>query len=250
MHSSIAIIGASSAIAYEVAVTYAGQGASLFITARGDDKCVILRDDLLARGARRVHACSYDAEREFEQRDITQEIASLMPECSLILVAYGVLSDTEACSHDVARTVREFTLNATSVIAVCTQAGMFFERQTTRTHVPCIAAISSVAGDRGRGSNYVYGAAKGAVTLFLQGMRNRLFSKGIHVVTIKPGFVATPMTAHLPHNPLFASPRSVAASIVKAIESRKDVVYTPGYWRYILMIVRAIPERIFKRLHT
>ena len=113
-----------------------------------------------------------------------------------------------------------------------------------------LAVISSVAGDRGRQSNYVYGAAKGMVSLFLQGLRNRLFASGVHVLTIKPGFVDTPMTAHIKKGgPLWASPEQVAKGIVWAIDRRRDVAYVPGFWRPIMAVIRALPESVFKRLH-
>jgi short-subunit dehydrogenase len=112
-----------------------------------------------------------------------------------------------------------------------------------------IVAISSVAGDRGRKSNYVYGAAKGMVTLFLQGLRNRLASKGVTVVTIKPGFVDTPMTKDFDRSgPLWTQPPAIARGIVRAVERRRDVAYLPWFWQLIMLVIRHIPERIFKRM--
>jgi short-subunit dehydrogenase len=120
----------------------------------------------------------------------------------------------------------------------------YFEKRGEGT----LAAISSVAGDRGRQSNYVYGTAKAAVNAYLQGLRNRLYSKGVHVLTIKPGFVDTPMTAHLKQGPLFASVDQVARDIVKAIEKKKCIIYTPWFWRWIMLVIRLIPESLFRRL--
>ncbi len=111
-----------------------------------------------------------------------------------------------------------------------------------------IVAITSVAGDRGRQSNYVYGAAKGGLAIYLAGLRNRLFPHGVHVVTVKPGFVDSPMTADVPRNRLFAPPSAVAVAILRAVRRRTDVVYVPGYWRVILWLVRLVPERMFKRM--
>ena len=108
--------------------------------------------------------------------------------------------------------------------------------------------ISSVAGDRGRQSNYVYGSAKAAVTTFLQGLRNRLHPAGVQVLTVKPGFVDTPMTSAFPKGPLWASPEQIARGIHRAIQKRKDVVYLPGFWRLIMRVIREIPEAVFKRL--
>jgi short-subunit dehydrogenase len=137
-------------------------------------------------------------------------------------------------------------VNFLSVVSLLTPLANRFEANKHGT----LAVISSVAGDRGRQSNYVYGAAKSGLDAFLQGLRNRLSKAGVHVVTVKPGFVATPMTAHLPQQgPLWAQPDDVAEGIVKAIDKQKDVVYLPGFWALIMLIIRLIPERIFKRLN-
>src|SRR5208283_660508 len=118
-----------------------------------------------------------------------------------------------------------------------------------RRRTGCIAAISSVAGDRGRRSNYIYGSSKGALSLFLQGLRNRLYPSGVRVLTIKPGPVRTPMTDALPGSRHFTDPGRVGRDIVRGLEERSpDVLYTPGFWRYIMIVVRLIPEAIFKRL--
>jgi decaprenylphospho-beta-D-erythro-pentofuranosid-2-ulose 2-reductase len=162
-----------------------------------------------------------------------------------VLVAHGVLPDQKAGEASVERMLADIDANALSVLSLLTPLANRFEAKRAGT----IAVISSVAGDRGRTSNYVYGAAKGMVTIFLQGLRNRLAASGIAVVTIKPGFVDTPMTAHLPKGgPLWAKPEDVAAGIVAAIDKGRDVVYLPWFWRIIMLIIRHIPERIFKRL--
>ena len=145
---------------------------------------------------------------------------------------------SEMCIRD------SININFTSVAGFITILANYFEKMGEGT----IAVISSVAGDRGRQSNYIYGAAKGGVTKFLQGLRNRLSQKNIQVLTIKPGLVDTPMTAHLPKNPLYVKPDFVAKSIIRAIEKKKDVIYVPEYWRLIMWVIIHIPEFIFKRL--
>ena len=134
--------------------------------------------------------------------------------------------------------------NALSVISLLTLLANHFEQQRHG----CIAVISSVAGDRGRQSNYVYGTAKGALSIFLQGLRNRLHKSGVQVLTVKPGFVDTPMTASLPKGPLWATPEKVAEDIDKAIENKRNVLYTPSFWFLIMAIIKSVPESIFKRL--
>ena len=141
--------------------------------------------------------------------------------------------------------MRELTTNGISVISLLTILANYFEAQKQG----CIAVITSVAGDRGRKTNYVYGTAKAAVNMFLQGLNNRLFKSGVRVLTLKVGFVDTPMTAAIKKTPLFAQPETVGKSIYKAMLRRKGVVYIPWFWQFIMLIIIHIPEIIFKRLN-
>ena len=160
-------------------------------------------------------------------------------------MAHGTLPDQKECEEKVEKTVFEFGINALSTIALCLKAAKIFEEQKSGL----LAVITSVAGDRGRQSNYIYGSAKGAVNIFLQGLRNRLTKYGVSVVTVKPGFVDTPMTAHLPKNLLFSKPEVIAKGIVKAINKNKSKeIYLPGYWRIIMLIIKYIPGKIFNKL--
>ncbi len=247
-HRSILIVGASSAIAQEAARVFAKRGAALCLCARRAEQLESMEQDLRSHGAQHVAGIVFEAEDRTHIPMLMQQASSLMGSIDAVLIAYGSLPDQQACQDDVERIVHEFEINATSVIAVCTEAAKYFLAQPQGQIHPCLAVISSVAGDRGRQSNYIYGAAKGAVSIFLQGLRNRLHPMGIHVLTIKPGFVDTPMTAHLPKNALFASARAVGKRIVSAMDRENDVVYVPGFWRYIMFIIRHIPESLFKTL--
>jgi short-subunit dehydrogenase len=160
------------------------------------------------------------------------------------LIALGTLGDQKESERDWVVAERELSTNFLSAASLLTLLGNRFEAQRGGT----LAVISSVAGDRGRQSNYVYGSAKAALSTFTAGLRNRLFKSGVHVLTIKPGFVDTPMTAHLPKNALFVGPDKIARGIVRAIDRRRDVVYLPWFWRWILLIIRSVPEFVFKRL--
>jgi len=161
------------------------------------------------------------------------------------LIAHGTLPDQQACAASAGLTLQEIQTNAISTIALLTHVANYFEQQGSGS----IAVISSVAGDRGRQSNYVYGSAKAMVSTFLQGLRNRLQFSGVHVLTIKPGFVDTPMTAHItPKGKLWAQPQDIAKGIVRALNKQQDVVYLPWIWRYIMLIIQHLPEFLFKRL--
>jgi hypothetical protein len=139
----------------------------------------------------------------------------------------------------------ELQVDFVSAAAILT----LFAAELERRRTGCVAAITSVAGDRGRRSNYVYGSAKGGLSLFLQGLRSRLYPAGVRVITIKPGAVQTPMTDGLPHAAHFADPQQVARDIVRGLECRTpDTLYTPRIWRYIMTGIKLIPEAIFKRL--
>jgi decaprenylphospho-beta-D-erythro-pentofuranosid-2-ulose 2-reductase len=238
------IIGATSAMAQEAAKCFAADGAELFLVGRSPQKLRDVADDLTVRGAKRVETYIVDL-NDFEQHAAMLDAAiAVFDGLDAVLLAYGTLGDQRKCELSVEETMREFTTNCTSVIALLTLLANYFERQRRGI----IAVITSVAGDRGRRSNYVYGSAKGAVSLFLQGMRGRLSDAGVTVLTIKPGLVDTPMTTHLKKGPLFASARTVGESVCRAMKERKEVVYVPRYWQLIMLIVRAIPERAFKRV--
>ena len=242
----IMIIGATSAIAQSVARLFATRRASMFLVARNSERLSVVADDLRARGAVAVQCFAADLAKHDLHAEILSAAWTALPAMDLVLVAHGVLPDQAQCQASVTDTMHALDVNFLSVVSLLTPLANKFEATKRGT----LAVISSVAGDRGRQSNYVYGAAKSGLDAFLQGLRNRLSKAGVHVVTIKPGFVATPMTAHLPQQgPLWAQPDDVAEGIVKAIDKQKDVVYLPGFWALIMLIIRLIPERIFKRLN-
>jgi decaprenylphospho-beta-D-erythro-pentofuranosid-2-ulose 2-reductase len=244
--SDILIIGASSAIAQSAARIYAEEGGRLFLVARDAARLDVIADDLRVRGARQVDTLAADLLEHDRHPEIIEAALDAMPELDIVLIAHGVLPDQEACQASVAATLESMDVNFLSVVSLLTPLANRLEERGGST----IAVISSVAGDRGRQSNYIYGAAKSALDTFLQGLRNRLSKAGVHVLTIKPGFVATPMTAHIEgrSGPLWASPDDIAEGIAKAIDKEKNVVYLPGFWALIMLIIRNIPESIFKKL--
>jgi decaprenylphospho-beta-D-erythro-pentofuranosid-2-ulose 2-reductase len=238
------IIGASSSIAYETAKCFAHDGSDLFLVGRSSEKLTTVANDLEIRGAKRVETYPLDLCELDRHREMFEQAIAFLGELDMLLIAHGTLGDQGKCEQSVAETMQELQTNCLSVISLLTISANYFEQQRHG----CIAVITSVAGDRGRKSNYVYGTAKAAVIVFLQGLRNRLSSVGVSVLTIKPGYVATPMTAHLKQGLLTASAHSVGRGIYEAMKQGKDVVYLPWFWCGIMFVIRSIPERIFKRL--
>lgn len=239
----ILIVGASSAIAQETAKLFAASKAWLFLTGRNREKLTAIAEDLQVRGAGKVETYVLDINDHNRHEQLLTSAITEFNGLDAVLVAVGTLPDQRSCEQDSEQTVKEFCTNCVSLISFLVHAANYFEAQRRG----CIAVITSVAGDRGRQSNYTYGAAKGALDIFLQGLRNRLFKAGVAVVTVKPGFVDTPMTASLPKNLLFASPQAVGRSIYNAMLRRKDVVYVPWFWRWVMAIIKNVPERAFKR---
>ena len=240
----ILIIGATSAIAEATARIYAGRKDSLYLLARNAERCQLIANDLSIRGASEVHCATFDASKADDFAAMLDTAWDTLGSIDTVLVAHGTLPDQAQCNASLETTLAEFQINATHTIALLWHLGNRFEQQGHGT----IAVISSVAGDRGRQSNYLYGTAKGAISLYLQGLRNRLADKNVHVLTIKPGFVDTPMTASFDKGPLWASPEQLGEGIVKAIDKRRNVAYLPWFWQYIMLIIRHIPEFIFKKL--
>jgi decaprenylphospho-beta-D-erythro-pentofuranosid-2-ulose 2-reductase len=244
MLQKILIVGATSAIAYEAAKLFAAEGAELFLTGRSQEKLEAVAADLRVRGARHVECFLLDVNDHELQAEVFDSALASAGWLDALLIAHGTLGDQYKAEMSVEEAVSQFQTNAVSVIALLTMAAIYFEQRGRG----CIAVLSSVAGDRGRASNYVYGAAKGAVSIFLQGLRARLAKEGVAVVTIKPGMVDTPMTAHMKKGLLFSSASRVGRGVYRAMHQGRAVVYLPGYWRLIMLIIRAIPEKIFQRL--
>ena len=241
---NILIIGATSAIAEQYARLEAGQGSRFLLAARSAERLGIIGADLAVRGAEKSAHFAFDV-NHFDQHDLLLDTAwSHLGNVDVVLVAHGTLPDQKACETDISLALHEFSTNATATIAIMAAVSQRLERQGKGT----LVVISSVAGDRGRASNYLYGSAKAAVTAFSSGLRQHLYSTGINVLTIKPGFVDTPMTHAFKKGPLWASPRSVAAGIAKAIERRKSVVYLPGFWWWIMRVITHMPETLFRRI--
>jgi short-subunit dehydrogenase len=240
----VLIVGATSAIAGETARVYAAYGARLFLTGRDGARLDGVAADLRVRGAGAVETAVLDVTDRRRGPEVLESAWAAFGGLDVALLAHGVLPDQARCQASADETLAAIDVNLTSTVALLTPLANRFEA----SRAGCIAVITSVAGDRGRQSNYVYGAAKGGLDRFLEGLRNRLFRSGVSVVTLKPGFVDTPMTAGVRQGPLFASARRAGRAVHRAIERRRDVAYIPWFWRPIMAIVRALPEPVFQRL--
>ncbi len=242
---TVLIIGASSKIASETAKIFAEKNYKIILSGRDLQKLDSVKKDILAYYPQSfienhiIDILNYNSHKEF-----LNQIISQYGEIDIVLIAYGTLANQKLIENDFEKIKKEFEINLLSIISLTTIFAEYFEKMKKGT----IAVISSVAGNRGRQSNFIYGTSKGAVSIYLQGLRNCLYKSNVQVLTIKPGFVDTPMTADINKNFLFAQAKDIAIGIVKAIENKKDIVYLPSFWRLIMFIIKIIPEKIFKRL--
>jgi short-subunit dehydrogenase len=247
MRQTYLILGATSGIAKAIARALARHGHDLILAGRSAEEVALSAADLEARFQIRARPLEFDATRA----DHVLGVLAAARECNDgdlpegVVLAYGVMfpqSESEANLECLAQTIE---VNFGSAARVLQAFGSAFAQRGSGV----IVGISSVAGDRGRGSNYHYGASKAALTVFLDGMRHRLRASGVHVCTVLPGFVATPMTYGIvdPASPLCAQPEQVARDVLKAIDRKRGRVYTIWWWRWIMTVIRHLPEAVFLR---
>jgi len=241
----VLIIGATSTIAEHCARLWAARGYMLYLVARDKVRLQTIVADLKVRGATQVTSfCTElnDLDRHVELLDAAENVMSGF---DIVLIAHGTLSNQKLCEQSVKDTVLEIQTNAISTISLLTVIANRLEAKKEGT----ICVISSIAGERGRASNYVYGSAKAMVTTFTSGLRQRLNKSKVAVVTIKPGFVDTPMTARFQKGVLWAKPNSVAMKIILSIDKKKEEVYVPGFWSLIMRLIMIIPNKIFVKMN-
>ncbi len=240
----ILIIGATSAIAEATARHFARDGDRLFLVGRNSERLSAVASDLKLRGATQVESEVMDVNDTNRHGALLDQVYSTLGGLDTVLIAHGTLPDQKACEASFSLTLQELQTNCLSTISLLTHIANRFEAQKNGS----IAVITSVAGDRGRQSNYIYGTAKAAVNTFLQGLRGRLHKSGVAVITIKPGFVDTPMTSSLKKGLLWAKPEQIGLGIYKSINKKSDTAYLPWFWRSFMFIINIIPERLFKYL--
>lgn len=240
---TVLIVGATSAIAEQTARIWAARGARLFLGARDVVHASSIAADLRVRGAAGVEVGAFDALDPLTLPALVAEAWAWSGEFDIVLIAHGSLPKQSECDRDVVVAARELQVNCGSVIALAGLVAARLEAQRRGT----LVVIGSVAGDRGRASNAVYGSAKAAVAAYCSALRQRLSPASVEVVLVKPGLVDTPMTAEFAKGPLWAAPATVASAIMVAVERHRTTVYTPWYWRWIMLVVRSIPESVFRR---
>lgn len=237
---NVLILGATSAVAADVARVLRSRGARFYLLARSKEKLATLSEEL---GPSVLGQCAVNFLDT--QATVTALTLALETLCTVdvALIAHGDLGDQEKSEQDFTEAERQILVNYVSVVAQLTVLGPFFEKQGHGA----IAVVSSVAGDRGRPRNYTYGSAKGGLRIYLQGLRSRLWPR-VQVTTVMLGPVDTPMTAQHAKSAVFATSQRAARGIVRAIDRRRAEAYVPGFWRFVMLLVRLLPEAIFQRL--
>jgi short-subunit dehydrogenase len=232
------ILGATSGIAQQVQRLFVHEGVELLLVARSAEHLPVLAADLETRGVLKISTYAADLADISTHSPVLARAQELLPDFDTVLLAYGTLLDQEKCRHSPQLAVRELDTNLLSAAALLTLFADYFESRKEG----CIAAITSTAGDRGHRANYVYGSAKGALNIFLEGLRDRFRDTAVRVITIKPGPVRTAMTDRLAHNEKFADPHEVAKDICDALQKRApEILYTPAKWRYFAAAARLWP---------
>jgi short-subunit dehydrogenase len=241
----ILVLGATSGIAEAVCRIWAAQGAQLFLVARNAEKLTAVAADLKTRGAAYVGTAVADLDDTDKHAELLSHAINSLTGMDVALLAHGILGDQPRAEQDFHHAAHILHTNFVAPVSLLTWLSNYCVQRRSGV----LAVISSVAGDRGRKSNYLYGSSKAGLTAFLAGLRNRIDREGVTVMTIKPGPVKTAMTAHMKGSQRFADVNKVAQSIVNAIDKRVDTLYVPFQWAPIMWVVRSIPERFFKKLN-
>lgn len=239
---TVLILGAASDMAMAIAEKFASKGYALQLAARNAQRLESVKSDLAIRYNIPVQLAEFDA-LSFDAHVLFFD--HLSPKPDITICVFGYLGNQEKAMKDWSEAAAIIHSNYTGAVSILNVAANYYAAQGRGS----IVGISSVAGERGRQSNYLYGSAKAGFTAYLSGLRNRMYASGVHVATIQPGFAYTRMTEHLQLPPLLtATPAQVGEAVYKAVTHKKNTVYVKGIWRWIMLIIRSIPEFIFKKM--
>jgi len=241
----ILVLGATSGIAEATCRIWAAQGATLFLVARNPEKLAAVAADLRIRGAASVETSVADLDQTSQHAELLTHAINTLGGLDIAYLAHGILGDQTKAEQDFDTAAQILYTNFVAPVSLLT----WLANYCVQRHHGTLAVISSVAGDRGRKSNYLYGSSKAGLSAFLGGLRNRIDREGVTVLNIKPGPVKTAMTASMPGSEKFADVNKVAKTIVSAIDAKADNLYVPFQWGPIMFIIQHIPESIFKKLN-
>jgi short-subunit dehydrogenase len=243
---SVLIFGADSLISQAAASHFAKAGEEIIFCSRAINEPEKIAKDFEIRYNIKTYWEIFDALKFETHKNFIDELFNKYNSINYVLIAIGYLGEQKKAEENFEEARKIIDTNYTSVVSLSELISSKFEERKKGN----LAVISSVAGDRGRQSNYMYGSSKGGLTVYLSGLRSRMQKNGVNVLTIKPGFVNTPMTYGMKFPKILASsPEKVGKDIYKAIKKQKSIIYTPFYWRWIMMIIKSLPEFIFKKLN-
>ena len=242
-------MGATSAISQSVAKQLIADDVCFHLVARNKDKLDIVANDLVARGCSNAICYCLDFNNLSEHAELVEKISKNVDVIDTLFVCYGIMHSQQDCEADVVKALEQVNSNYVSTVSLLVLFSQLMSEKNNEKDSSTIAVVSSVAGDRGRKSNYIYGSAKAGLSIFLEGLRYKLYDKGINVLTIKPGFVDSPMTADIKKGALWVSTDQVAKYIVNGIEKKRSVIYVPAFWFFIMTIIKIIPAFIFRKLN-
>ena len=239
---TVLLLGAASDMSVAIARKFAKEGYNLQLAARNVQRLKPMQSDLSIRHQASCDLIEFDALNFQSHASFFQ---NLFPKPDVVIAVFGYLGENESARQDWKEAEKIIHSNYTGALSILNIVGNYFLEHKKGT----IVGISSVAGERGRQSNYIYGSAKAGFTEYLSGLRNRLYPAGVHVVTVKPGFVYTRMTENIKLSPLLtAKPEDVADAVYSAVKNKTNVIYVKWFWRWIMLIIKSIPEFIFKKL--
>ena len=241
-NKTVLILGGNSDVGKSLAKDFSKLGSNLILTTRKKDQLNFLRSDLEIRYEISCDIKLFDV---LDFKSHTSFYKNLKTKPDIVITCIGYLDNQGDSQNDFEESLRSIQSNFTGLVSILNIISNDFEKKGSGV----IVGVSSVAGDRGRGSNYIYGSSKAAFTSYLSGLRNRLHALGVSVITIKPGFIKTKMTSHLDLPKLLtASTDEISKDILNSIKKGKSIIYTKWFWKWIMLIIKLIPERIFKKL--